>query len=91
MHVFVYTYTHTRFKDLYRPLKVKDPNCCSCVCARQVILQSCPTLQPNELQPARLLGPWDFLKNIGMGCHALLQGIFPTQGSNLHLLHLLHW
>ena len=44
MHVFVYTYTHTRFKDLYRPLKVKDPNCCTCVCARQVILQSCPTL-----------------------------------------------
>ena len=26
-----------------------------------------------------------------MGCHALLQGIFLTQGSNLHLLHLLHW
>ena len=25
------------------------------------------------------------------GCHALLQGIFPTQGLNLHLLHLLHW
>ena len=25
------------------------------------------------------------------GCHALLQGIFPTQGSNLHLLFLLHW
>ena len=22
-----------------------------------------------------------------MGCHFLLQGIFPTQGSNLHLLH----
>ena len=22
---------------------------------------------------------------------ALLQGIFPTQGSNPHLLHLLHW
>ena len=30
-------------------------------------------------------------KNTGVGCHALLQGIFPTQGSNLHLLHLLHW
>ena len=27
----------------------------------------------------------------GVGCHALLQGIFPTQGSNLHLLCLLHW
>ena len=26
-----------------------------------------------------------------MGCHALLQGIFPTQGSNPHLLCLLHW
>ena len=26
--------------------------------------------------------PWDFLgKNIGVGCHFLLQGIFPTQGS----------
>ena len=24
-------------------------------------------------------------------CHALLQGIFPTQGSNLHLFLLLHW
>ena len=26
-------------------------------------------------------------KNIGMGCHALLQGIFLAQGSNLGLLH----
>ena len=26
-----------------------------------------------------------------MGCHALLQGIFPTQGSILHLLLLLLW
>ena len=26
-----------------------------------------------------------------MGCHFLLQGIFPTQGLTLHLLHLLHW
>ena len=25
------------------------------------------------------------------GCHALLQGIFLTQGLNLHLLVLLHW
>ena len=32
----------------------------------------------------RLLCPWVFLgRNTGMGCHALLQGIFPTQGSNL--------
>ena len=26
-------------------------------------------------------------KNTGVGCNALLQGIFPTQGSNLHLLY----
>ena len=30
-------------------------------------------------------------KNTGVGCHALLQGIFPTQGSNSCLLRLLHW
>ena len=29
-------------------------------------------------------------KNTGVGCLSLLQGIFPTQGSNLHLLQLLH-
>jgi len=32
--------------------------------------------------------PGDFLgKNTGVGCHALLQGIFPTQGSNPGFLH----
>ena len=36
----------------------------------------------------RFLCPWDFPgKNTGEGCHFLLQGIFPTQGSNLCLLH----
>ena len=30
-------------------------------------------------------------KNTGVGCHFLLWGIFPTQGSNLCLLCLLHW
>ena len=35
-----------------------------------------------------LLCPWDFPgKNTGAGCHLLLQGIFPTQGSNPGLLH----
>ena len=34
----------------------------------------------------------NFLANpIGVGDHALLQGIFSTQGLNLHLLSLLHW
>ena len=30
-------------------------------------------------------------KNTGVDCHALLQGILPTQRSNPHLLRLLHW
>ena len=43
---------------------------------------------PHGLQPARLLCPWDFpSKNTGVGCHLLLKGIFPTQGSNSGLLH----
>ena len=34
-----------------------------------------------------LLCPWDSLgKNTGVDCHAVLQGIFPTQGSNPHVL-----
>ena len=36
--------------------------------------------------------PWNSPgKNTGVGCHALLQGIFQTQGSKLHLLCLLPW
>ena len=39
-----------------------------------------------------LLYPCDFPgKNTGVGCHFLLERIFPTQGSNARLLHLLHW
>ena len=46
------------------------------------------SLQPHELQSARLLCPWDSPdKNTGVGCHSLLQGIFPTRGSTLSLLH----
>ena len=37
------------------------------------------------------LCPWDFLsKNTGVGCHFLLQGIFPLQESNLCVRPLLH-
>ena len=60
----------------------------SCGCALSVVLD-CLWLYGL---PARLLSPWDSPgRNTGVGCHALLQGIFPTQGSNAHLLCLLHW
>ena len=38
------------------------------------------------------LCPWNFPgKDIGMGCHFLIQWIFPTLELNTHLLYLLHW
>ena len=42
----------------------------------------------HSLQPTRLLCPWDSAgKNTEVGCHSLLQGIFPMQRSNPALLH----
>ena len=44
------------------------------------------SLQPHGLQLTRLLSPWRFSRQeYGVCCHAVLQGIFPTQGLNLHL------
>ena len=45
------------------------------------------SLQPYGLQPSRIPCSWNSLgKNTGACCHFLLQGIFLTQGSSLHLL-----
>jgi len=50
------------------------------------------SLWPCGPLPTRVLCPWDSPgKNTGVGCHALLQGIFLTQGSNPCLSCLLHW
>ena len=66
----------------------------------RLVVSNC---NPMDCLPARLLCPWDSLgKNTGgpfpnwipnpiLGCHFLLEGIFPTQGLNPHLLRLLHW
>ena len=46
------------------------------------------SLWPHGLYPARLLCPWNSPgKNTRVGCHFLLQGIFPTQRSNPGFLH----
>ena len=45
------------------------------------------SLQPRGLQPTRLLCPWDLPVSAGVGCHCLLQVIFPTQGMNPCSLH----
>ena len=60
---------------------------CACALSRFSRIRLFETLWT----PARLLCPWDSPgKNTGVGCHALLQGIFLTQGSNQCLLCLLH-
>ena len=47
-------------------------------CFIKLVAQSCLTLQPHGLY-----SPWNFPGwNIGVGSLSLLQGIFPTQGSN---------
>ena len=62
--------------------------CCACVPGYFSVSDS---LGPHGLWPARLLCPWDIPgKNTGVGCHSLLQGIFPTHGSNSSLLSLLY-
>ena len=40
-------------------------------------------------QPSQFMG--FSRQSTGVGCLALLQGIFPTQGSNVLVLCLLHW
>ena len=57
----------------------------SCCVSRSVMSGS---LQAHGLEPTRFLCPWNSPdKNTGAGCHALLQGIFQTQGSNPGLWH----
>ena len=60
---------------------------------RAVCAHSHPTLcDPMNYRPAGSPSPWDFPgKNTGVGCHFLLQGIFPTQGSILCLWGFLKW
>ena len=59
--------------------------CCCAVLSHSVVSDA---FQPHGLWPTRLLCPWDFPgRSTGVGCHALFQGIFPTQGWNLSFLH----
>ena len=51
------------------------------------VAQLCPTLRPRGLY-----SPWNFPgQNPRVGSCSLLQRIFPTQGSNPHLLRPLRW
>ena len=61
---------------------------CVCVCVLSCSVMS-DSLQHHGLQPTRLLCPWDSPgKKTGVGGHALLQAIFPTQESDPYLQRL---
>ena len=72
---------------------------CIMRCVRAKSLQSCPTLCDSMYcsPPGSSVHGDSPGKNTGVGCHVLLQGIFPTLGifltqeSNPTLLCLLHW
>ena len=57
------------------------------------LLQSCLTLCDPMVSgsPGFSVHGDSLGKNTRVGCHALLQGIFLTQGLNPHLLCHLHW
>ena len=60
---------------------------CAVLCCCLVV-QSCPTLCPMDCSLPGSSGHGDSpSKNTRVGCHTLLQGIFPTQGLNPDLLH----
>ena len=63
--------------------KINHRYCC-CLVTKQCLT----LLRRHGVYSTRLLCPLDFPgKNTGVGCHFFLQRIFPTQGSNLSLLH----
>ena len=53
-----------------------------------LVTQSCPTLcEPMDCSPGASVHEDSPRKNTGVGCHAILQQIFPTQGWNSGLPH----
>ena len=50
------------------------------VCVCEVALVMSNSLRPHELEPAKLLCPWDYPgKNAAVGCHLLLRGSSQTR------------
>ena len=71
--------------------KVRGGDGILCACTLTCFRVS-DTLQHYGPWPMRLLCPWHYPgKNIGVGCHSLLQGFFLTLGLNPCLLCLLNW
>ena len=61
----------------------------ACVLSRfsRVRLSATPGTAAHQAPPSMRFSR----RNTGVGCHSLLQGVFPTRGSSLLLLCLPHW
>ena len=74
--------TSSIFNEMSQTAHVESKGC-MCMLVTKLYLTLC-----DLMEPARLLCPWDSPgKSTGVGCHCLLQGNFPNQGSNPCLLH----
>ena len=66
-------------------------DCCVMISQMDVCMRAQSRLalcDPMDCSPPRLLCPWGSPgKNTTVGYHSFLQGIFPTEGLNVHLLH----
>ena len=79
------------FKKMTNGLHGRKFNCSNITVHMLSLSIVSDSLQHYGLQSTKLLCPWYFIsKTIGADCHFLLQGIFPTHGSNQGLLFLLY-
>ena len=89
MHLTKYTKEQLKYtKQILTDVKEKIDND-TIIVQFSSVTQSCPTLcDPMDCSPpgSSVLGDSSG-KNTGVGCHAFLQGIFPTQGLDPDLLH----
>ena len=68
--VYIYTHIHTHIY-IYTIIYYESENC---------------SVVSDSLRPHELYSPWSSLgQNTGVGSRSLLQGIFPTQGSNPYI------
>ena len=88
--MYIYTHAHTCIHVFIYRLCVCVCVCVSvCVCSHSAMSDS---LHAHDCSPPGSSVHGDFpAKNTAVGCHFLLQGIFPIQGLNLNLLCLLHF
>ena len=81
-------------EQLFHALRAKTARIIPAIRGHACVRVHAPWLQsrPPLCNPMSCSPPGSSVHgNTGVGCHALLQGIFKTQGWNPHLLCLLHW